>query len=308
MNTVQYFNPTTGEMSVSTLGKGVQFELQHFFISKLRDCIARHPQVADSLDTSPFLWEPLESKVPNCLVAVHPLHHDGKEAVASFTISFSAIGNKKKTAQSTLAHLMTRYPNIQTMIRLDLGGLATDTPANNDHHERRIQRLADLSSVVTWTRDGHGKVVNTSEKLSKKGGELRLCLGGGNQGDGVEVVVKYSEILDAIRKGGRKFPLGGVAARGDASSPPLQSSMVSLLFPFPGRHRFPTSSSMSIEAVRAARLRGLGDTANTTTLTSADLGGRQGAGMFRPRPYTANRAGIAGSLWSRLLVSLLRKR
>ena len=306
---MQYFNPTTGEMSVSTLGKAAQVELQHLFLTKIRHCIAAHPQVAGSLYISPFLWEPLESKVPNCLVVVHPLHHDGKEAIASFTISFSAIGNKKKTAKSTLAHVMTRYPNIQTMIRLDLGGLATDIPANNDHHERRIQRIADLSSVVTWTRDGYGKVVNTSEKLSKEGGELRLRLGGGNQG-GVEVVVKYSEILNAIRMGGRIIPLGGVAAaRDDAPSPPLQSSMVPLFFPFPGRHhRFPTSSGMNIGAVRAARLLGLGDTANTTTPTSAELGGREGAGMFRPRPYTANRGGIAGSLWIRLLVSLLHKR
>jgi len=294
-------------MSVSTLCKEAQVELQLLFLNKIRHCIAAHPQMADSLYISPFLWEPLECKVPNCLVVVHPLVHDGKEAIAFFTISFSAIGNKKKTAKSTLAHVMTRYPNIQTMIRLDLGGLAMYIPANNEHHERRIQRIADLSSVVTWTRDGYGKVVNTSEKLSKEGGELRLRLGGGNQG-GVEAVVKYSDILNAIRMGGRFRPLGGVAARDDAPSPPLQSSMVPLSFPFPGHHRFPTSSNMSIGAVRAARLLGLGDTTTTTTPTSAELGGREGAGMFRPRPYTANRAGIAGSRWSRLLVSLLRKR
>jgi hypothetical protein len=294
-------------MSVSTLGKAAQVEFQHLLLSKIRHCIAAHPQMADSLYISPVLRKPLESKVPNCLVVVHPLDHDGKEAIASFTISSSAIGNKKKTAKSTLAHVMTRYPNIQTTVRLDLGGLAKDTPANNVHHERRIQRIADLSSAVTWTRDGYGKVVNTSEKLSKEGGELRLRLGSGSQG-GVEVVVEYSDILNAIRMGGRYIPLGGVAARDDATSPPMQSSVVPLFFPFPGHHRFHTSSNMSIGAVRAARLLGLGDTATTTTPTSAELGGREGAGMFRPRPYTANRVGIAGSRWSRLLVSLLRGR
>ena len=155
-------------MSVSTLGKEAQVELQHLFLSKIRHCIAAHPQMADSLYISPGLWGPLESKVPNCLVVVHPLDHDGKEAIASFTVSFSAIGNKKKTAKSTLAHVMTRYPNIQTMIRLDLGGLVKDTPANNEHHERRIQRIAELSSVVTWTRDGYGKVVSRAKSSPRR--------------------------------------------------------------------------------------------------------------------------------------------
>lgn len=94
--------------------------------------------MADSLYITPDFTEEqaLGSKAPNYLVAVLPLDHGGK--MASLTISFSTIGNNKKTAKSTLAYVMTRYPSIQTMIRLDLGGLTMDQPADDEHYKWRI--------------------------------------------------------------------------------------------------------------------------------------------------------------------------
>lgn len=299
-----HFNPDTGEMTVSTLAECARLELQYLLINKTRECIAVHP---DSLVDHFGLYSgPLESKLPNCLVAVYPLHHDGKEYIPSLTISFTVLGKKNKAAQSTLAHLMARYPGIQTMIRLDLRGLTKDVPANNEQQERRIQRIAELSSVVTWTRDEYGKVVNTSESLSKEDGELRLRFS--NSSPSVEAIVKYSDILNGIRIAGMKMAMGGVTARDDPPFYPLQSSMVPFL-PFSDRdHRFPACSKMSAAAARAARLLRLGDTATTTTATATELGVREGARVFRPLPYTANQAGVAIPPWSRLLLRLIRKR
>lgn len=326
-----HFNPITGEMSVSTLGKELQFELQYLLVSKLRHYIATHPQAADGLQARNILSGNVASEVPHCLVFLYRSDHGVIRP--SLTISATTIGNKKKAAKSTLAHVMTRHPSLQTMVRLDFGGLTMDKSIDEAHHERRVQRIANLSSVLTWTRDEHGNIVSTCESLSKADGELRLCLPGGNNNDssgnasgqGIEVTIKHSELLDTIRMVGECAPLGG------AGNPrPLQSSMVPLFSPLLGHHGFRASSSVNM-AAHVTRLLGFGNTtatatsntgiaphatqlpgpgnttaAATTTATSV-LGGYQGARVFRPHLYMANQARIAVASWSRLLARLPRK-
>jgi hypothetical protein len=318
-------------MSVSTLSKQLQSELQYLLVSKLRHCIATHPQAADSLQSGMFLSGNVASEVPHCLVFLYRSDHGVDRP--SLAISAITIGNKKKAAKSTLAHVMTRHPSLQTMVRLDFGGLTMDKSIDEAYHERRVQRIANLSSVLTWTRDEYGNIVSTCESLSKADGELRLCLLGGNNNSssgnvsdqGIEVTIKHSELLDAIHMAGVCAPLGG------ACNPrPLQSSMVPLFSPLLGHHGFRASSSVNMAAhiarllgfgnttatatantgiaPHATQLLGLGNTtaAATTTATSV-LGGCQGACVFRPRLYIANQARIAVASWSRLLARLPRK-
>jgi hypothetical protein len=296
-------------MTVTTLSGEVKFELQHLLVTKLRHCIASHPQTADTLRAKVGLYGNLASEVPHCQVALY--QSDRNFDTPSLTISAITIGNKKKAAKSTLAHVITRYPGLQTMVRLDFGGLTMDKPIDEEHYKQRIQRIADLSSVLTWRRDEHGNIASTCESLSKADGELRLRLLGSNNdssgsnvsGQCIEVAIKYSEILDVIRMVGVHVPLSGVE-----DSHTLQSSMVSLFSPLLGHHhRFRASSNVNI-AAHAARLLGLSNTTTTaTTATTSVLGGRQGAGVFRPLPYMANRARIAVASWSRLLARLPRK-
>ncbi|KAK3311547.1 uncharacterized protein B0T15DRAFT_521833 [Chaetomium strumarium] len=189
-------------------------------------------------------------------------------------ISVAAIGERNRPANSILAHTMARHP-IETMIRLDIGGLPRNPrPVNKKELERRIQRIINHSEVVTWTRDGDG-LVTTSEKLANPDGELRLHLDYRNPS--IEVAIKYSEILHAIQ-------MSEVARVGIARppSPPLQSSilqssMVPLFFRFSGHYRLPASPNTS-------------------------------AAVFRHLPNTVNRARIAVAPWSQLLLRLLRKR
>jgi len=300
-------------MSVSTLSKELHSELQYLLVSKLRHCIATHPEVADSLQAKMFISGIVASEVPHCLVFLYRSDHGFDRP--SLAISAIAIGNKKKAAKSTLAHVLTRYPSLQTMVRLDFGGLTMDKSIDEAHHERRVQRIANLSSVLTWTRDEHGNIVSTCESLSKADGELRLCLLGGNNnsssgnvsGQGIEAIIKHSELLDAIRMVGVCAPLGGAG-----NPPPLQSSMVPLFSPLLGHHGFRASSRVNMEA-HVARLLGFGNTtatatSNTATTTATSvLGGCQGARLFRPRLYMANQARIVVASWSRLLARLPRK-
>ncbi|KAK5651277.1 hypothetical protein OQA88_12621 [Cercophora sp. LCS_1] len=59
-----HFNPTTGEMSVSTISQALHFELQHLLVNKLRHCIAAHPQAANSLQVGTFPEGNAASEVP----------------------------------------------------------------------------------------------------------------------------------------------------------------------------------------------------------------------------------------------------
>jgi len=158
----------------------------------------------------------------------------------------------------------------------------------------------DIPSLVIHFR--------TSESLSKPDGELRLRLPGGNDsngrtsrnvsGRGVEMAIRYSEILDVIRMVGVRSPLGGVPRDGDAST--LQSSVV----PFPPLHRhgFASYSNPNLSA-HVARLLGLDNETTTVTTTL----GRQGAGLVGPRLHVANRAMAVVAPWKRILARLLRK-
>jgi len=242
--------------------------------------------------------------------------------VINFSI-FAGKRNKKHPSRSAPAHVMTRYPGLQTMVRFDLGGLAASKSVDGEHHERRIQRIANLSSVLTWTRDEYGNIVSTCENLDKADGELRLHLpsdgnhGGSSEafGQSVEVVVKYSEILDAIRTAGRYAPHGGGVTPDNGST--LQSSVV----PFPSfpHHGFtttinPTTTRMSIGA-HVALLLGVGNktattaiTGTTTTTSTAVMGGLQGAGVLRPHPHVANRTTMAVvAPWRWIFARLPRK-
>ncbi|KAK0711985.1 hypothetical protein B0H67DRAFT_669696 [Lasiosphaeris hirsuta] len=303
-----HFNPTTGEMTVTTLSGRAKAELQHLLATKLRHCIAALPQTADTLRVDMGLYDDLGSEVPHTLVALY--QSDRNVDAPSLTISPIPIGNQKKAAKSTLAHVPTRRPGPHTMVRLDLGGLTMDKPTDKEHHERRVQRIADHSSVLTWRRDEYGNITSTCESLSKGDGELRLrLLGGKDDGgssnvsdQGIEVIIKYSEILDVISMAGVHARLGGVD-----DSRTLQSSMGSLFSPLLGHYRFRASSNANT-AAHVARLLSLGNTTNiATTATNSVLGGRQGAGVFRPLPYTANPARIAVGSWGRLLARLPRK-
>ncbi|KAK3363161.1 hypothetical protein B0T25DRAFT_526474 [Lasiosphaeria hispida] len=173
-----HFNPTTGKMTVTTLHGRLLLELWHLLLNKLRHCIAAHPQTADTVRAEGILDENFESEVPHCLVALYQSRRVGP----SLTISAATIGNKKRAAKSTLAHVMTNHPGLQTMVRLDFGGLTMDKPISEEHHERRVQRIAYLSSVLIWTRDRHGSITSTYKSLSRADGEFRLCLLSGNSG------------------------------------------------------------------------------------------------------------------------------
>ncbi|KAK3361006.1 hypothetical protein B0T24DRAFT_685129 [Lasiosphaeria ovina] len=298
-----HFNPTTGEMSVSTLGAALQVELMYLLLGKFRVVIAAHPQIADT-EVIPFLptGDTIAAKVPHPLVSLYQSARDVTPSIVINTSIFAGNrgnkGGKNTMSKSAPAHVMTRYPGLQTMVRLDLGGLTVEC-VDREHLERRVQRIADLSSVLTWTRDEHGNIIGTSESLSKEDGELRLRLSGNGSnvpGQGVEVAVKYSEILDAIRLGGKAGRLGGVPQ--DNNSITLQSSVV----PFPSfrRHIFASHFNANIVG-RAGRLLSLGGTATAATTV---LGG---ARMFRPLPHATNRARAVVSPWSRILARLPRK-
>ncbi|KAK5651278.1 hypothetical protein OQA88_12622 [Cercophora sp. LCS_1] len=204
---------------------------------------------------------------------------------------------------------MARHPSIQAMVRLDFGGLTMGKSIDKEHCERRVQRIANLSSVLTWTRGKHGNIVNTCESLSKADGGLRLCLLGGHPNggsgtvsdQGIEVTIKHSELLDAIRRAGGYAHLGGVGNPG-----PLQSSVVSLFSPLLGHHGSRTSSGVNA-AAHVARMLGFGTTTAAATAATSVLGGWQGARVFRPRLHGANQARIAVASWSRLLARLPRK-
>jgi hypothetical protein len=307
-------------MSVSTLSWALQVELQHLLLSKIRAAIATHPQMADILQVSPGLyWEALASEVPHCITAIH--RSDVDVDTPFLVIHFRTLvgkQNKRRISKSAPAHIMARYPDLQTIVRLDFGGLTMGKFVNREHHEHRTQRIADLSSVLTWIRDERGNLIRTSDSLSKPGGELRLRLPGGHEssnggtsrnvsGQGVEVAIRYSEILDVVRMVGVRWPLGGVPRDNDASTA-LQSSMV----PFPSLHRhgFASYSIPNISA-HVARLLGVDNktTAVATTATSvtAAATGRQGAGFVGPRLPVANRAMAVVALWKRILARLLRK-
>jgi len=205
-------------MSVSTMTEALYFELRYLLLGKTRAAITAHPQMQTFV--APHLGKgTLTSEVPQCLMAVYQSDCDGTNTpllVINFS-TFAGKRNKKGPSKSTPAHAMTRYPGLQTMIHLDFGGLATSKSVDGEHHEQRIQRIANLSSVLTWTRDEYGNIVSTCENLNKADGELRLHLpGGGNHGgsseifgQSLEVVVKFSEILDTMRTAGRYAPLGG---------------------------------------------------------------------------------------------------
>lgn len=143
------------------------------------------------------------------------------------------------------------------MVLLDLGGLTIGMFVGGVHHERRIQGNPDLS-VLTWTRDERGNIIGTSDGLSREDGELHLRLLSDSDsnvaGQAVEVAVKHSEILNAIRIAGRYTPLGGVPRGNDPLT--LHSSVA----PFPSFHRcvFAPHSNVNI-AAHTARLLHLGD-------------------------------------------------
>lgn len=305
--------------------EALYFELRYLLLGKTRAAITAHPQMHTLV--APHLGKgTLASEVPQCLMAVYQSDYDGTNTphlVISFS-TFAGKRNKKGPSKSTPAHVMTRYPGLQTMIRLDFGGLATSKSVDGEHHEQRIQRIASLSSVLTWTRDEYGNIVSTCENLNGADGELRLHLpGGGNHGgsssellgQSLEVVVKFSEILDTMRTAGRYAPLGGSVPLDNGST--LQSSMI----PFPSfpYHGFTTATRMNIGA-HVARLLGLGNnttapaiTATTTTTTTtatstAVFGGRPGVDVFRPRLHVANRTTMAVvAPWKRMLARLPRK-
>ncbi|KAK0736274.1 hypothetical protein B0T21DRAFT_366643 [Apiosordaria backusii] len=288
---------------------------------KMRVAIATNPHMANTLHVAPFLeGNALEPEVPHCLVALYrsdgELECDGNmlpSLVINVSIFAGERNNKRvEKSKSAPAHVMTRHPSIQTIVRLDLGGLTIGRSVRREHHERRIQRIADLSSILTWTRDKHGDIVNTCESLSKEDGELRLCLLSGNDssnasGQDVEVVLKYSEIVDAIRMGGRFGPLGGVPK--DNHPPAPSTTLQATVVPFPSffhRHALASLSNADI-AARAARLLGLGNKTTTTPETTM-LGGREGAGVFRPLPYAAIQTRAAAvAPWGRVLARLGRK-
>ncbi|KAK4237874.1 hypothetical protein C8A03DRAFT_34118 [Achaetomium macrosporum] len=296
-----YFNPITGEMTVSTMSSALRAELQYLLLSKMRAGVAAQPLIANPLEVcaglEPLGWDSLDSELPNVLIALS--RSDCIDEAPSLIVNCSLVaGNRdkkhEKISKSAPTHIMTRYPGIHTMVCLDLGGLTKGKFINREHFERRIQRIADVSSVVTWIRDRQGKIVGTTENLSKEDGELYLPL----LGQDVGVAVKYSEILDAIRLAGRRVPFAGVSQNGHRA---LESSVV----PFASFHHHILGSSFNMGiAGHAARLLGLG---HMNTTTGAALGGRDGARVFRPLPYALNRARAVVAPVSRLLARLPRK-
>ena len=134
-------------MSATTLGEALQRELQLLLTNKLRHYIATYPKAADSLYAGIHLEGNVASEVPHCLAFLFRLNHGIDRP--SLTISAITVGDKKKAAKSTLAHVMTRHPSLQTMVRLDFGGLIMDKFIDKAHGEQRVQRIANLSSVLT---------------------------------------------------------------------------------------------------------------------------------------------------------------
>lgn len=129
---------------------------------------------------------------------------DTPTVVINFSI-FAGKRNNKHLSEGAPAHVMTRHPGLQTIIRFDLGSLTTTKAVDAEDDEWRMQRIARHSSVLTGARDEYGNMVSTRESLGKADGELRLHVpGGGNQ-----FVFKYSEILGAMCTAGEFAPLGG---------------------------------------------------------------------------------------------------
>ncbi|KAK0707024.1 hypothetical protein B0T26DRAFT_728881 [Lasiosphaeria miniovina] len=141
-----HFNPITSEMSVSTLGYALQVELLHLLLGKLRGVIAAHPQIADT-KVFPFLWErdTFAAEVPHPLISLYRSARDVTPSIVINTSTFAGKRGKKggvnTSSKSASAHVMTRYPGLQTMVRLDLGGLTVGGYVDREHLEHLKRRV-----------------------------------------------------------------------------------------------------------------------------------------------------------------------
>ena len=311
MAIVQWFDPDTGSLVISNMSEEVRFELRHLLLNRAKDSIATSNPAMDITLARVFLTSSgLESKVPQCLLALYSPGHNG---TPSLIVSCRVASGKRgewAAKRSKNTHIMTERPKIQTMIRLDFRGLTSAPFIDVSDCEHHMKRIADLSEVVTWTRNKDGKIDGSVEKLSKENGELCLCIpGGGNNneatvvGKDIKVVIKYKEILDTIRKSGRWGPLGAI------SRDPPTSGMEASVLPLFSFHRrldaigsrinnFPGSDMLA----RAARL------PNSSVTTPAPLGPTRAA--VQSRLGGANPNLLGHRVWgtgAQLLRRLLRR-
>ncbi|KAK3362552.1 hypothetical protein B0T25DRAFT_595098 [Lasiosphaeria hispida] len=272
------FDPVTGSLVISNMSDAVLSELRYLLLSRMRDSMAASdPTVDIGLVRGTLAFSGLEDRVPQCLVVLYPSGHNG---TPSFIVNCRVASGKQDewaAKRSENTHIMTENPGIQTMSRLDFRGFTSARFINDSDRERRMKRIADLSEVVTWTRNKDGEIVGSIDKLSKKNGELCLrILGGGNNeetvvSEGTKVVIKYTEILDVVRRAGGWGPLGAIPRA--PTSGGMEASVLPL-FPLHRRLLAPTGSRIdsfpgSDMAARAARFLNLG---GTTTPTNTVLG------------------------------------
>jgi len=316
MAIVQWFDPDTGSLVISNMSNDVQIELQRLILNRTRDSMATsNPAMDTTLARVSLRWSGLKNKVPHCLLALYPYGHNG---TPSLIVSCRAASGKRgewAAKRSKNTHIMTERPKIQTMIRLDFRGLTSAPFIDVSDCEHHMKRIADLSEVVTWTRNKDGKIDGSVEKLSKENGELCLCiLGGGNNeatvvGKGTKVVIKYKEILDAVRSSGGWGPLGAIPRY------PPTSGMEASVLPLFSFHRrldaigsrinnFPGSDMLA----RAARLPNSSVATPTSTVLAAPLGPTRAA--VQSRLGGANPNLLGHRVWgtgAQLLRRLLRR-
>jgi len=138
-------------------------------------------------------------QMAQCLAVIE---RDGKpHTLILYAIRASGYHNTGgKPMTSILHHVMRSYDTIQTIARLEFGGLDGKEHKGDRDVEERVNRVASKSQVVVWNRHGRKFAKSSSEQLLQSG-ELRLRLPGKDAKEyKPEAVIKFSEILHEVRE------------------------------------------------------------------------------------------------------------
>jgi len=210
-----------------------------------------------------------------------------------------------KSISSILHNITLNHPSVKMAVRLELAGLDYKIHKNDDV-EARVHRVAEKSRVQVWVRQS-GKFCNDKASSSDnlhKGGELCVRLLSENAKDRAVPILKFSDILKAIRIHCEKgFPLTG-----PPDNKPVQASVFPLdafKFGFAAR----TAQILGLHVVECkARFSSLYGSALATHSMSTGLGQIMAGGSGRRIHGTANTSSLTSLLSARRLLGRLLRR
>jgi len=205
---------------------------------------------------------------------------------------------------STLNDIARNHPSIEMVVRLELGGLDSKIPKDQDGNiEARVHRVAEKSRVQVWVRR-NAKYVNDKASSSDhlhEGGELRLPLpqSDENAQGSLVSVLKFSDILQVVRDHCKE----GVALTGHPDNKAvLQASM----FPL---HTFNFGFAARTTQLLGLRAAGWKSLSGGGALARRGMPKSGGSGRLIHPAITARTTGSLMSLLpaQRLLARLLRR-